>query len=258
MIQITAVNEYNQQIQLTGNPAIKLTRVTGLTPAKASVNTSALATKDGSIFNSSHVQNRNIVLTIYPAQNIEQTRVNLYQYFKTKHPIKLNIQTATRRVWIDGYIESMEGDLFDKAEKIQISIICPDPYFKSETTTVVNFENAAATINNTSDDETGAVVELTASGSVSDITITNTTTGESFATNQPMTAGDKIILNTRRGEKSLTLVSGGVTTNIINTMEQGSDWFSLIPGNNAFTCQAVVGAENLTTRLTLQPIFEGV
>lgn len=258
MIQITAVNEYNQQIQLTGNPAIKLTRVTGLTPPKANVNTSALATKDGSIFNSSRVQNRNIVLTIYPAQHIEQTRVNLYQYFKTKHPIKLHIQTATRHVWIDGYIESMDGDPFDKAEKIQISIICPDPYFKSEDTTVVDFESDTETIINTSDDETGVVVEITATGAAQGITITNETTGESFATNQTMAAGDKIILNTRRGEKSLTLVSGGTTTNIINTMEPGSDWFDLIPGDNVISYEAEQGGENLTVRLTLQPIFEGV
>jgi hypothetical protein len=258
LVQITATNEYNQQINLTSNPAIKLTRVTGLTPAKAAVNTSALATKDGSIFNSSHVQNRNIVLTIYPAQNIEQTRVNLYQYFKTKHPIKLHIQTATRRVWIDGYIESMEGDLFDKAEKIQISIICPDPYFKSEDTTVVDFESDTETITNASDDETGVVVEITATGAAQGITITNETTGESFSSNQQLAEGDKMILNTRRGEKSLTLVSGGTTTNIINTMEQGSDWFPLIPGANTISYEAEQGAENLTARLTLQPIFEGV
>lgn len=258
MIQIIAKNEYNQQINLTGNPAIKLTRVTGLTPPKANINTSALATKDGSIFNSSHVQNRNIVLTIYPAKTIEQTRVNLYQYFKTKHPIKLNIQTATRRVWIDGYIESMEGDLFDKAEKIQISIICPDPYFKSETATVVDFDSDTKTITNTSDDETGVVVEITASGAAQGITLTNETTGESFSSNQQLAEGDKMILNTRRGEKSLTLVSGGTTTNIINTMEPGSDWFALIPGANSISYEAEQGGANLSVRLTLQPIFEGV
>lgn len=258
MIQITAVNEYNQQIQLTGSASIKLTQVTGLTPPKANVNTSALATKDGSIFNSSRVQNRNIVLTIYPAKSIEQTRVDLYKYFKTKHPIKLKIQTATRRVWIEGRIESMEGDLFAKSQKIQISIICPDPYFKSETTTVVAFENLTADMNNQSDDETGVVVELTATGAAQGITITNTTTGESFTTNQQMAQGDKIILNTRRGEKSLVLVAGGTTTNIINTMEPGSDWFSLIPGHNIFTIQAEAGVANLTARLILQPIFEGV
>lgn len=258
MIQITATNEYNQQINLTGNAAIKLTRVTGLTPPKANVNTSALATKDGSIYNSSRVQNRNIVLTIYPAQSIEQTRVNLYQYFKTKHPIKLNIQTATRRVWIEGYIESMEGDLFDKAEKIQISIICPDPYFKSETATVVDFDSASETITNTSDDETGVVVEITATGAAQGITITNETTGKSFSSTQQLVEGDKMILNTKRGEKSLTLVSGGTTTNIINTMEQGSDWFPLIPGANTISYEAEQGGANLSVRLTLQPIFEGV
>ena len=282
MIKITAQNKYGQQIQLTGNPAIKLAQVTGLTPPPANINTSALATKDGSIFNSSHVQNRNIVLTIYPAQKIEQTRVNLYQYFKTKQYIKLHIQTALRRVWIEGYIESIDGDLYENPQKMQVSIICPDPYFKSEDTTVVSFTNVTGELEfpinfpaagieistleqysqeliyNQSDDETGVVVELYAGGTVSGITLTNETTGQSFTINQEMNEGDEIILNTRRGEKRLSLVIGGITTNIINTMDPGSDWFTLVPGDNIFNYQCEEGAENLNVKLILQPIFEGV
>lgn len=259
MIQITAENKYNQSVSLTGNPSLTLAPVRGLTPPPANINTTPLATKDGSIFNSSAMQNRNIVLTLYPRQEVEATRVNLYKYFRVKQYIKLYITTSLRSVWIDGYIETMDGDLYENPQKMQISIICPDPYFKDTEQTVVSISDGTGSIENDSDDETGVVIELNATGAVSTPTITNETTGETFTINTAMAEGDKIVLNTRRGEKSLTKIAADeTTTNIINAMDPGSDWFNLIPGENTFSYSAAAGAENLTIQLILQPIFEGV
>lgn len=258
MIKVTVTNKYGQTLNLSASKAYALAQVTGLTPPFATINTTPLATKDGSVYNSARAENRNIVLYIYPRNSIETARVNLYTYFKAKQPIRLEITTASRSVWIDGFVESIEGDLYENPQQIQISIICTDPFFKSKTEVEATFAEGAASINNPSDEESGAVFELTASGAVQAPTITNATTGESFGLDKTMQSGDKITINTRRGEKSVILTRNGQTTNIINDITAGSRWVSIIPGTNALTISVASGAGNLSAKVTLQPIFEGI
>ena len=53
------------------------------------------------------------------------------------------------------------------------------------------------------------------------------------------TVGDnKIIINTNRGEKSVTLFKDGVETNIINKVYPSPAWFILQPGDNVFMYSA--------------------
>ena len=70
--------------------------------------------------------------------------------------------------------------------------------------------------------------------------------------------GDKIIIDTRRGHKSVTLISNGVTSNILNYMAQNSKWLNLIVGDNIFSYEAAGGSEYLTINIALQPIYEGM
>lgn len=283
MLQVIIENKYGEQLNLSNNDDYSLIQVGGLTPPTATINTGVLATKDGSVFNSSRLNDRNITLMIVPRHSIERTRINLYKYIKSKQYIKLWIKNGTRDVWIDGYVESMEGDLFENPQKMQASIICPDPYFKSRETVVTSFSKVTAgftfpfsidddgiaistmelyteqNIYNPSDDETGIVVELYArTDRVLEPTLYNQTTGEKFTVSYELTAGDKIILNTKRGEKSLVAIHEGVETNIINNMTRDSKWFTLIAGDNIFSYSCVYGAENLQVTTTLQPIYEGV
>lgn len=283
MLTVIVENKYGERLNLTNNTDYALIKVGGLTPPTAVINTGVLATKDGSVFNSSRLNNRNITLMIVPHHRIETTRINLYKYIKSKQYIKLWIKNGLRDVWIEGYVESVEGDLFENPQKVQVSIICPDPYFKSRETAVTTFskvtpgftfpfsidENGVAlstaevyteqNVYNPSDDETGIIIELYAKGDrVLEPTIYNQTTGESFTVKHEMANGDKVIINTRRGEKSLTSIHDGVETNIINSMLRGSNWFTLITGDNIFSYSCLYGAENLQVTATLQPIYEGV
>lgn len=108
--------------------------VTGLGPAKANINTTELATSDGSIYNSARVTSRNIVITFRflpdsETQLIETVRQRTYKYFPLKKPITLTVETDHRIGVIQGYVESNEPDIFQKEEKAQVSIVCPSPYF---------------------------------------------------------------------------------------------------------------------------------
>lgn len=258
MVKIIAENEYGESILLTGNSNYQVVSISGITPPKATINTTRLATQDGSIFNSSFLQNRNIVMKIQPVRNIEQSRLNLYKFFKVKNYVKLSFRTSRRTVWTEGYVESLEIDLNENPQFAQISIICPDPWLKAEDPIITLFDEGSATVNNPSDETSGAVFELQATGEVVVPEIINTTTMESFAINKTMANGDKIILNTRRGEKGLWFVHNGEITNIINYMIHGSSWISLRSGENFLDISAQDGDANLGGNIMLEPIFEGV
>ena len=260
MLGVKAVNEKNQQLDFAGNKNYALISVTGILPPKANVNASNLATMDGSVVNGSRLGNRNVVLTILPQGKIEANRVALYTYFKAKKQVRLYFTTGSRSVYIDGWVESVSGDLFSIKEKIQVSVICPDPWFKAVNAVTANFDAVTheAGINNASDDETGFTAEFTASGAVSDIVLENETTGKTFTLNYDFGNGEKVILNTRRGEKSVKLVSGGTETNLLNHVDVSSEWFPLAMGANVLSFSCTSGGANLSAKLTLQPIYEGV
>lgn len=281
MFEAIVENKYGEQLNLCELEGY-VVKITGLTPPTATINTSKSVTIDGSKYNSSRLNERNIVLQIIPTNDIEHKRINLYKYIKSKQYIKLYFKNESRNVWIDGYVESFEGDLFVQRQQLQVSIICPDPYFKSIDESVYEFsaitplftfpfaissEGKAISslstfveknILNASDEETGIIIELHATGLALEPTIYNMTTNEHFTINHEFMAGDIIRINTKRGQKSIVLIRDDVESNIINLMQKGSKWFNLLVGDNIFAYTTVYGTENLQVKIILQPIFEGV
>lgn len=283
MLRVIAENKKEEQINLTENGNYAVLSVGGLTPPTATINTVTLATADGAVFNSSRVGIRNIVITLAPQNSIEANRLELYRYFKSKHYIKLYLENNTRSVWIDGYVEAIDGDLFSSLEQIQISIICPDPFFKDTKTGVYKFSNITdlfkfpfaieetpgipisemsehitiAVVNN-GDEEVGITVRLYANGTVVNPKIYNTTTNENFSLNITMQDGDVISFDTRPGYKRVTLNRNSVLSNIINSMTFDSEWLTLDVGDNVFTYDADSGTELLDIQIVLHPLYEGM
>lgn len=259
MLEITIENEYGERLDLHNNISYILGGVTGVTPPAANINTTSIATKDGSVFNSSFLGNRNIVLTIYPQLSIERSRINIYKYIKAKHYIKLYIKNASREVWTDGYVDSLEIDINENPQKIQASIICPDPYLKAIDTIEVAFENQEATVINNSDEAIGFIAEFNFTGDVENLHIENETTGEEFTVIHDFFAAEKLTLNTRRGEKSVILASEGFENiDLISDIDMRSTWIQLANGENVLTYSATTGEGYIAAKVTIQPIFEGV
>lgn len=259
-IIIKATNSYGNTLLITQQAAYAVASVSGLTPPQGSVYTSELATKDGSIYNASRAQNRYITLLIYPQEQIEAARLALYQVFKLSKWVKLELQTKQRHVFIEGYVESMDGDLYENPQNLQISIVCPDPFFEAATgsTTAIPTAGTAAAVANNGDDEAGAVFTLTATGACSNLSITNETTGQTFGLGLTLASGDKVTIDTRRGSKRVTLLHEGVETNAINAMTAGSAWPQLIPGTNQISFDALTGDGNLSCSVAFTAIYEGL
>lgn len=120
----------------------KVVSITGLGPTDATINFSDLGSGDGSMYNSSRVGTRNIVLTLAFMENptIEVTRQLSYKYFPTKKLIKIDVETDNRTVTTYGYVERNEPNIFSSEETTQISIVCANPYF-----TDINSQNVNVT-----------------------------------------------------------------------------------------------------------------
>ena len=272
--------------------------IKGLGPSKGTINTTEVSTNDGSIYNSARKTQRNIVIQLgfLWKDTIEDARHLTYKYFPVKKQLTLIFTTDRRKCKITGYVESNEPDIFSKNSGCQISIICPDPSFyslegDSSNTTVFNgieplfefeFENEGMAdaiefgeIQNKSenvvvydgDDEVGVRISIYAIGPASNITIFNSITREMMKidtskiealTGQGIVARDEITICTVKGNKGITLLRDGKTTNILNCLGKNVDWFQLAKGDNVFAYSAEDGASNLQFRVDNDVVYEGV
>lgn len=282
MYTLTIENHKGEQLQLTQNSNYSVTGVEGLPPPTANINTAVNANFDGSTYRSSRLNARNIVITLAIEGDAETNRINLYQYIKAKKQCTVYYQNGSRDVSIVGYVESLEVAIFEEKETAQISIICPRPYFADVIQTVLDmsaisglFEfpfsipeegiefstltvGTESTVQNLGDVETGAVIVFHATGPASNPVIYNVDTGESFKVNISMSAGDLVIIDTINGEKGVTSVINGVTTNIINSVEMGSSWLQFESGANTMLYNADALPENLQCYITFNNLYEGV
>ena len=282
MFTLICENSRGQQLNLTRNNEYIVTRVDGLTPSNASINTTKVALGDGAIYNSSVVNERNIVITLYISGNIERNRQRLYSIFKTKELCRIYFKNQYRSVYIDGYVESFEATIFDKQQKVQISILCPSPYFVnvnqheydfSWTASGIQFpisipaegiefgtiENiSSVNVINNGDVDTGVKIVITARGTVLNPTIINTQTNERMKINYSMQAGDTITITTYRGEKHIRLTHNGVTTNILRALDTTSTWFKVYVGDNPFAYESSTGGGNLDIKFIFSELYEGV
>lgn len=133
---MTVVNHLGDSLEMVlTNPeesGFAITSISGIGAMKATINTTSLATNDGAAYNSSRGEVRNIVINLKYLWNpdIEYSRQISYKYFPTKQLVRLIFNMDHRSAYIDGYVESNEPDIFSERETGQISIICPDPYFR--------------------------------------------------------------------------------------------------------------------------------
>lgn len=259
MLKIIAQNSVGSQLRITQSTDYQLVSVTGLTPQGADVNTSPFATKDGSIVTGTRLTDREIVLTLQPLNaKVETGRINLYTYFQLKRFIRLYITTTNRSVKIDGYVSNINIDLNGNPQMAQITIKCPNPYFLDTTVSTTYFSSYTETITNSSDEQVGVVFEVTFTGAVTGLEIQNSDTGQTMGLDYTFASGDTLTINTKKGEKEITLTRSGTEYNLINYITTGTEWIYLEPGNNDITYSADSGVDDMDFAITVQPIYEGV
>lgn len=282
MFTVTFENHKGEQIQLYPSVKYTITEITGLNPPSANINTSANANFDGSFFKSSRLNERNIVISLAIEGNAEDNRNELYKYIINKKKCRIIYTNGLHNVYIEGYVETFEISMFNEKETAQISVVCPNPYFKKTESSYVEFVSAiplfefpfsiaAAGIEfsrlslgeekvlyNAGNAETGMIIEFSAIGQTSNPTLYNVETGKMMKVYLEMDTGDILRINTIKGEKSITKVIDGVETNAINLMDKDSDWLQLESGDNILLYTADYLPLNLVCTLIYRELFEGV
>lgn len=275
-------NSKGEQIQLTQNPNYSIISVSGLNPPTSNINTAVNANFDGSIYKSSRMNARNIVIELAIEGNVEANRIALYRYIRSKKQCIVYYKNASRSVSIVGYVESLEISYFDEKETVQISIMCPRPYFIDKNSTDITFSSVNAlfefpfsipaagiefsTLNlneeinivNGGDIETGMTIIFHAVGEVSNPTIYNVETRESLKINITMANGDVLIIDTKKGEKRITNIVDGVEINALNYLDKASTWLALESGDNIMIYTADERPENLMCDIIFNNLYEGV
>lgn len=282
MYECRVKNNNGEVLNLTTSSKYTLYKITGLQPPVSMINTSTNATSDGVTENSVRVDKRNIVLYIALEGDIEESRINLYKYFPLKKTITIYFKNGRRDVRIEGKVELIECDLFSNRQVAQISVICPQPYFKaindivsyfSEISKLFEFpfsipasgiEFSAITTNirksiiNSGDVPSGLIIDMYAIGTVVNPVIYDVFKRTHIKLMLTMEANDRIIINTNQGKKSVTLIRGGVATNVLGYLYPDSTWLTLEAGDNVFTYDTESGTSNLQLTFTSSVLYGGV
>ena len=297
---VTVINHLGESLTLElGAPDLSgllIQQIEGLGPAKATINTTELATYDGALYNSARLQMRNIVMTLVMmwAPTIEDARQKTYRFFPIKKQITLVFETDNRYCECTGYVESNTPDIFSKKETTVISILCPDPFFYSVNDgyyfkfggydamfefpfsnespsiplLIMSEKNSAhsGTLLYGGDSDSGLMITIHGLGTVTGtLVLACADTGESMEIDTSKITGgfanlDDIMISTHRGNKFIYLLRNGVYTNVINALGKNSDWLSVHQGLNTFSYQIRdgSGADNLEIKMDYRMTYEGV
>ena len=239
--------------------------IEGLTPPPTIVNTSTGGTLDGTFHNLSRLEQRNIVITIHLRGDIEANRQRLYKIFNLKKPCNVYFRNENRNVKIKAYVETLEGDLFENGETIQISLICPRPYFEDLETIYTQLSKIIkmfefpfyfdqpeelaeitaypqCSVINSGDVECGCVIKIEIDEAVTDLNIYNTTRQEYLSFEYEFAANDEITISTVSGDMFAQILRNGEQINLLNFVKGGSTWFKLDIGENIFTFSVTSGS----------------
>lgn len=268
------------RIKLTQNEGnFQISKIDGILPPKADIVTTTIAGVDGGRYKSSKIDMRNIVIHITVKGDVEKNRILLYEVFDNGELCTIYFQNGTRNVFCIGYCEDVNGDLFSINQTIQVSILCPDPFWKelSESVFDLSFQkgnftfpfsidskgiefsayvaNRETKVVNIGDVTSGLIITMNAvGGTVANPAIYNVQTGEAFKVNTTLSNGNELVINTNVGSRGAWKNGSSVFKNIAD----GASWLKVNRGGNTFTYNADSGVEFLTVKVSFNPKYKGV
>lgn len=219
--------------------------VSGLDPVKATIVSSPFALLDGTQYQSSRRENRNIVMEIgledgYGVATIRELRSRLYSFFMPKTVVTLRFyMDDVLFASIPGRVESCESPIFSKDPQMNISVLCFDPDFVAPTSTTVPGVTTAGlddmVIDYPGTVETGIVFRTTLPRPITEFTIYNRPEGGEFLAFEfaaLLSTGDGLEISTVSGAKRATLIRQDAPRSIMYGVSPAANWINLYPGLN--------------------------
>jgi hypothetical protein len=289
MFKMILENESGKQITIgagTDGTDYPIKEFSGLNPPKATINTSTTALIDGGIYNSAKLNMRSMNIAFAVEQNAAESRLAIYKVIQNKKPIKVYYKSEVLDIFIEGYVEDTDFSYFAQKNICTVSILCPSPYFKGAQE-IINELSAiiprfyfpfgslarpdqslvmgeidvltSVEVHNNGNAEAGLTFELYAKGDITNPKIIDYTTGEYLKLNIEMELGDLITITTGQGQKKITLLKGGVETNIFNAFDVDSTWLQLSTEGNVYVYEVEYGSiTNLVVTIKHYDLYEGV
>lgn len=219
--------------------------VQGLGPVKATLTSSSFAQLDGTEYQSSRREERNITMNIalepeWANETVDTLRDKLYMHFMPKSRIELRFYSDNKPTrYIIGRVETCEPNHFSADPEVNISILCNDPDFvdplpivsvgaSSELNedNIVEYEGTV---------ETGFLFTLYVNRDFNAFTIYHTNPSglqQQLDFAGDLLDGDVLTIQTTPGEKFARLLRGGVTSSFLYGVSPQSTWMKLDPGDN--------------------------
>lgn len=254
--------------------------VDGLTVADVDVASNTVYSMDGDRITNMQTQPREIVidLTVKPDVNVQEAREHLTRYIKPKQPatllLRYDLSGAEQSKAISGRISRIDMPRFTDNVVAQVTLYCAQPYWEdaefivkyiSDILNLHHFEitwseplpmgvydlTRTRQFDNAGDAAVGMVITITAQGDVVNPALYNNMTGEYIGIDDTLAAGDEVVINTIRGQKSIT--KNGA--NVLNKLRRGSTWLQLDVGNNIFLIDADKGASEMYFTLIFKQAY---
>lgn len=257
-----------------------VSNVDGMTSAEVDVASNTVYSMDGDKITNMQTQPREIVidLTIKPDVNVQEAREHIMHCIKPKQPATLlmryDLSGAEQSKAISGRISHIEMPRFSDNVVVQITLYCPQPYWEDAEfvvkyiSDILNLHHFEITWSeplpmgvydltrmrefiNEGDAAVGMVIKITAQGDVVNPAIFNNLTGEYIGIDDTLAYGDEIVINTIRGQKSIT--KNGA--NVLSKLRAGSTWLQLDVGSNVFLIDADSGASEMYFTLIFKQAY---
>lgn len=283
------INERGDQIELSALSRyhVNVSRdVGGLSDIKNKINSASAIGQDGDTFISDRIEARDIDIQgrIKSRDKAEQLALRrwLNHVLNPQYSAKLVYQHGNIRRVIGCKVES--GPVFKTAPifpQFNIQLFCMNPFWREEAETRndiavwdggLEFEleldndweigsrspSLIVNVENEGDVTCGMVIRFRAMGEVANPMLLNLRTQEMIQLNYTMRPGDVLEISTGFQEKSVTLTSGGQTTDAFRYLDPDSTFLTLAVGENLFRYGAESNLDALDISIYHNRLYLGV
>lgn len=261
------------------NPFL-LAKANGIYDADNVVSMTNNTTIDGSVYQGSVTNARNIVLVLKDISDFADNRDLLDVLFAKGILGIMTVYDNEHIREIEYYTESITSTATPSARLTTVSLICPNPYFYDPFDTSVyisdvmqNFEwphnfleqgeefsyinegRIKTVVNDTAENNVGLTIAITTRGTITNPSITKIQTQETLAlgyTGKTFTLydGDVLVFTTKTGNKNVSWTHNGVTQDVNEYLTDDSEFFQLMRGENTFGYMAESHPEYMTIHIT--------
>lgn len=285
--RVIIVNNGSSSLTLTDLP-YTVQNTEGFDTVSIKLNTAQGYDQDGATLVNSNLEIRPLVIRgqIYAesAEDMESLRLALLEAFYPKVPITIKQSYGGVERAIVAYTTKLPEIKFSGVSLIQnysVTLKAMMPYWEDYSSTVVQIANtigafhfpvetpttfgviSASKIANITNDtamEIGLTLTFSATGSVTNPTLTNVYTQEVLTLNCTMSAGEVITVTTGN-KKTVTRTYGGASSNYISVLDLAGGGYTFLvlnPGTNVFRLSADSGEDLLTCKIAYKNRYIGV